>query len=71
MFQRRITLVIFKIIHDIQLLIGRYVINRVSETKFPGVITDDNLNWHSHISEFCRKLYKGYFIVVMLCPNIH
>ena len=35
-----------KINHDIQLLIGRNLINRVSETKFLGVIIDDNLNWH-------------------------
>ena len=53
----------FKINHDIQLFIGRNVINRVSETNFFGVIIDDNLNWHSHINEVCRKLYKGYFIV--------
>ena len=54
----------FKINHDFQLFIGRNVISRVSETKFLGVIIDDNLNWHSrHINEVCRKLYKGYFIV--------
>ena len=53
----------FKINHDIQLFIGRNVINRVSETKFLGVIIDDNLNWHSHINEVCRKLYKEYFFV--------
>ena len=47
----------FKINHDIQLFIGRNVINRVS------VIIDDNLNWHNYINEVCRKLYKGYFIV--------
>ena len=34
----------FKINHDIQLFIDRNVINRVSETKFLGVIIEDNLN---------------------------
>ena len=53
----------FNINHDIQLFIGRNLISRVSETKFLGVIIDDNLNWHSHINEVCRKLYNGYFIV--------
>ena len=39
------------------------MINRVSETKFLGVIIDENLNWHCHINDVCRKLCKGYFIV--------
>ena len=59
----------FKINHDIQLFIGRNVINRVSETKFLGVIIDDNLNWHSHINEVCGKLYKGYLIVNSVKPT--
>ena len=53
----------FKIDHDIQLFIGRNMINRVGDNKFLGVIIGDNLNWHSHMNEVCRKLYKGYFIV--------
>ena len=38
----------FKINHDIQLFIGRNLINRVIGTKFLCVIIDDILNWHSH-----------------------
>ena len=53
----------FKISHDIQLSIYRNLINRVSETKFLGVIIDNNLNWHSHINKVCIKLYRGYSIV--------
>ena len=38
------------------LSINNIAINRVTETKFLGVIIDDKLNWNAHIKHLTTKL---------------
>ena len=38
-------------------------IERVSETKFLGVIIDDKLSWKNHVSYLCKKLQKSMGIL--------
>ena len=49
--------------HNIQISFGIRLINKVNETKFVWVITDDQLNWHSHIKQIVSKLHKNYYVV--------
>ena len=48
---------------NIQISIGNKLIDKVSETKFLGVIIDDQLNWQSHIKPIVTKLHKNYYII--------
>ena len=48
---------------NIQISIGNKLIDKVNETKFLGVIIDDQLNWHSHIKPIVTKLHKDYYII--------
>ena len=48
---------------NIQISIGNKLIDKVSETKFLGVIIDDQLNWQSHIKQIVTKLHKNYYII--------
>ena len=38
-------------------------IERVSETKFLGVIIDDKLSWKNHVSYLCKKVAKNMGIL--------
>ena len=48
---------------NIQISFGNKLINKVKETKFLGVIIDDQLNWHSHIKQIVSKLNKNYYVI--------
>ena len=44
---------------DLELCINKVPIQQVDNTKFLGVIIDDNLNWSNHISYINSKIAKG------------
>ena len=44
---------------DIKLCINNVPIQEVENTKFLGVIIDDDLNWSNHISYINSKIAKG------------
>ena len=44
---------------DVKLCIHKVPIQQVDNTKFLGVIIDDNLNWSNHISYINSKIAKG------------
>ena len=48
---------------NIQISIGNKLIDKVNETNFFGIITDDQLNWQSHIKQIVTKLHKNYYII--------
>ena len=48
---------------NIQISFGNKLINKENETKFLGVIIDDQLNWHSHIKQIVSKLHKNYYVI--------
>ena len=48
---------------DVELCINKVPIQQVDNTKFLGVITDDNLNWSNHISYINSKIAKGIGII--------
>lgn len=39
------------------------LIDRVSEFRFLGVITDDKMTWRAHIAQVKSKLYKNIFVL--------
>jgi len=39
-----------------KIIFGNHVINKVSSTKYLGVVIDDQLNWKEHIISVCNKL---------------
>ena len=62
----RILFVVVKHKHmDVKLCINKVPIQQVDNTKFLGVIIDDNLNWSNHISYINSKNSKRnwYFFV--------
>ena len=48
---------------DVKLCINTFPIQQVDNTKFLGVIIDDNLNWSNHISYINSKIAKGIGII--------
>ena len=48
---------------NIQISFGNKLINKVNETKFLGVIIDDQLNWHGHIKQIVSKLHKIVYVI--------
>ena len=42
---------------NIQISIGNKLIDKVNETKFLGVLINDQLNWQSHIKQIVTKLH--------------
>ena len=54
--------------HD--LLIDNFPIKKVSETKFLGVIIDENLSWDSHITALRRKLNYASATLYRIRDNI-
>ena len=48
---------------DIKLCINNFQIQQVDNTKFLGVIIDDDLNWSNHISYMSSKIAKGISII--------
>ena len=48
---------------DVKLCINKVPIQQVDDTKFLGVIIDDNLNWSNHISYINSKIAKGIDII--------
>ena len=48
---------------DVKLCINNVQIQQVHNTKFLGVIIDDNLNWSNHISYINSKIAKGISII--------
>ena len=40
------------------LLVNNTQINKVSSSKFLGVIIDDRLDWKAHLSDLCLRLRK-------------
>ena len=48
---------------DVKLCIHKVPIQHVDNTKFIGVIIDDNLNWSYHISYTNSKIAKGIGII--------
>ena len=51
---------------NIQISIGNKLIDMVSETKFLGVIIDDQLNWQSHMNYALTMLYNSLCLPYML-----
>ncbi len=45
-------------------------LNRVSSTKFLGVIIDENLNWKKHIQSVCSNLSKSCGILLRIRYNV-
>ena len=39
-------------------------IEEVRQTKFLGVILDNNLNWHARCEYICGKMSKGISIII-------
>ena len=48
---------------DVKLCINKVLIQQVDNTKFLGVIIDDNLNWSIHISYINSKIAKRISII--------
>ena len=48
---------------DVKLCINKVPIQQVDNTKFVGVIIDDNLNWSNHISYINSKIATGIGII--------
>ena len=48
---------------DVKLCINKVPIQQVGNTKFLGVIIDNNLNWSNHISYINSKIAKGIGII--------
>ena len=48
---------------DVKLCINKIPIQQVDNTKFLGVIINDNLNWSNHISYINSKIVKGIGII--------
>lgn len=46
-----------------QIQIDGTMVDKVDETKFLGIIIDDQLKWKSHISHICSKVSKGIGII--------
>ena len=44
---------------DVKLCINKVPIQQVDNTKFFGLIIDDNPNWSNHISYINSKIAKG------------
>jgi len=44
---------------SVRLTINNIVIDRVSSTRFLGVLMDEKLNWHEHITMIRNKIAKG------------
>ena len=49
---------------DISIKLEGKLINRVSETKFLGVIIDDKLNWKAHISYISGKIFRAIGVII-------
>ena len=49
---------------DISIKLEDKLINRVSETKFLGVIIDDKLNWKAHISYISGKICRAIGVII-------
>jgi len=43
---------------SLQLSINNFVIEKVTSTKYLGVLIDENLDWKLHITELCQSLRK-------------
>ena len=39
-------------------------IEEVRQTKFPGIILENSLNWHAHCEYICGKMSKGIGIII-------
>ena len=48
---------------DIKLCINNVTIHQVDDTKFLGVIIDDDLNWSNHMSYINSKIAKEIGII--------
>ena len=46
------------------------IIEQVQNTKFLGVIIDENLNWKCHIDQTCLKLFKITGILYRIHHNL-
>ena len=49
---------------DISIKLEGKLINRVSETKFLGVIIDDKLNWKAHISYISGQISRAIGVII-------
>ena len=49
--------------NDIKMTILNEKINRVSFTKFLGIIIDEKLNWHHHIDNIVSKVAGGIYAI--------
>ena len=50
----------------ISINVNGQTINEVTETKFLGVILDNNLNWNAHIKYISKKISKSVSVLKML-----
>ena len=59
---------------ELDLHINKYKINKVSSTKYLGVLIDENLDWKLHLSNLCLELRKliGIFFInsALNCPYL-
>ena len=53
-----------------KLFIDDFPIKKVSETKFLGVITDENLSWNAHLTALRRKLGHAASTLYKIRDNI-
>ncbi len=50
-------------INDPNLVIGNSKIERVSSTRFLGLIVDEHLSWSTHVKQLCSKLASGLYML--------
>ena len=51
-------------IENIVIRIERHIIERVTQTKFIGVIMDEKLTWRNHVNHISTKIAKGIGILI-------
>lgn len=56
--------------HVPQISIGQLPIKRVSKSKSLGVHIDEELSWHEHINEICKKVSRGLAVLKRIKPYV-
>jgi hypothetical protein len=55
---------------DLQILYDNKQISKIYNTRFLGLVIDDNLSWGFHIDEIIPKLNKACYIIRSVKPFI-
>lgn len=54
--------------NNVEIRINNITLEKVSSIKYLGLIVDENLNWHQHISKICNKI-TPMFSVLFKCRH--